>query len=1640
MGGIGQMLFGMVFNFILMLLFAPKPKDTITYGPRLDNLKPAVKDIQGQVINLAYGTTRISGTIFWCSDIRETAHTEVTEYSSKGGNDYTHTDVTYTYDCDIAVGICEGPIVGIRKIWANKELIYNVEVSPSAPSWLKYRIHEGTETQNPDPLLQAHLGTEIPAHRGLAYIVFEQFQLDPFGRRVPQSIEFEVVSKGVIANGAAYKFPQLSFNKFIDYGVNRVDEAHWWSRSSIFRLPNGLFAIVVLNPSNQKFIYVDVDQKTVQKFSATRGLGYHQNWYNGDGNYYYNYYDNDYYTKYPTGGDWWYAWMKVNFMGNSVKTIPIAISGTTLTNGGYVRYTAPIVLFYNLVSGSIVGTIGMPGWGVDAPHQHQIYNNTVIGARYWYGNTTTYYVNVEELFTVGNVSSAADVDKFGFPKSPLELVARPNWIVSFGDPNFDPTNINAKKIWTYSSDYNNEKNSYRMYLIDFPSTVSTKSACTGDLGETYTIKSYDWEIRKTAQLDNSYKIMYENHTFSPQDAFEWDSVFLVKVKAIISIKTYNCLSDQKISESTQTKYYWYPAHSDYSKVLGSWDTDPDPPQQVPPYDQNYDPASVIPLAVHYVDDETYPESQESDLYDNGNVYPILWIRYTDGRELMYMKSSINYNVIYKKAAFSEYTMEDTIEFNDGLDEYLNWWILQSTTDGFNKRVTIPNTFYKNGDDRYGDYYMVYMGRYLGEEVSSTSTKFNFNPIKFSLGKRNVSSDYFIPNAGNYTFVRGDNHIYWTNGQNIIKTNVNTLEAWVDNYIPGGNGIDSVYPIGNNYFVTKFFENGAFTMADLYYLQRSISQTEALLGEIIEDISLKAGIDLGILDISDAAYYTKVYGYNISDDIKLIDALTTLLMHFFIDAYESEWKIKYKTRKEFDKTNLIEIDFDELGVKKLGEDYNKKYNIIVREDIELPDSVNYTYIAAQNSFTQANVTAIRNIDFNLGIKTSIKCPIALLTTDAYANAFRLLFDMWRSLKEYEFRLPKKYNYLEPGDVVKLPIGASKYTNEYAIVKIIEVTNETSAFTEYKALDEDARNLDGLINDGAYEKETNTLIPTTPSGGTILDVPPLYNKYTNIDYDAGGVYVAAYGSSNYWKGGSTFVSYDQLAYYKYADFGPSSSVYGTIASMTTVPTSITAVQPGSSITIYVNSIEDFYSADEDDIMYREGNTIALISQKNSHVEIVQFKDISIDAEDPKLVTISNLTRGLYNTWRGELFIAGDNVVLLPVGVKKYNIEDNYFNTQVYYKMVSYGQGIDGVQPNIFTYQANWYRNPASPIKAYKSGSDVRIDFTRKERAKPIMILNNPTVSESALHTIKIYKGTDRTTAIRTIEDINTDYYTYTQADMTTDGLTADSSFVIRSFRKSDIIGYDYTKYYAEIGYNTKYIDRVVNSVTGNKLKLYINFSTQINNTLNITNNTGGYGTFTYNNYNGLGYLTPAEGFYSKNSVKITNLNEVVTCASGPTYSDRFTVGFWFKVPKNSGSCVADILTSNANPIVSIDINNNKLYLIEGRTSGSAITSGELPFDVWIFALVDVNNIAWQNIKTSMYTWYWTSAAGYSSNHNNWGNYPLQAPLTILDGVTNSSNAQILIQDLFIANDAVYSLDSSWAKADEILRGGLRKWQRQ
>jgi hypothetical protein len=52
------------------------------------------------------------------------------------------------------------------------------------------RVHRGTETQTPDPLIEAVEGA-ASAFRGTAYVVFEDLPLGPFGNREPQ-LAFEV--------------------------------------------------------------------------------------------------------------------------------------------------------------------------------------------------------------------------------------------------------------------------------------------------------------------------------------------------------------------------------------------------------------------------------------------------------------------------------------------------------------------------------------------------------------------------------------------------------------------------------------------------------------------------------------------------------------------------------------------------------------------------------------------------------------------------------------------------------------------------------------------------------------------------------------------------------------------------------------------------------------------------------------------------------------------------------------------------------------------------------------------------------------------------------------------------------------------------------------------------------------------------------------------------------------------------------------------------------------------------------------------------------------------------------------------------------------------------------------------------------
>ena len=151
-------------------------------GQRLDSLR-ITSATEGAVIPRLYGRMRIGGNIVWATDFREETKT-TTQGGGKGGGGGKVRTTEYLYYASFAVALCEGPITGIGRVWADGK--------PLDMTGITWRWYPGNETQTADPFIAAKMGAaSTPAYRGTAYVVFEELALSTYGNRLPQ-LSFEV--------------------------------------------------------------------------------------------------------------------------------------------------------------------------------------------------------------------------------------------------------------------------------------------------------------------------------------------------------------------------------------------------------------------------------------------------------------------------------------------------------------------------------------------------------------------------------------------------------------------------------------------------------------------------------------------------------------------------------------------------------------------------------------------------------------------------------------------------------------------------------------------------------------------------------------------------------------------------------------------------------------------------------------------------------------------------------------------------------------------------------------------------------------------------------------------------------------------------------------------------------------------------------------------------------------------------------------------------------------------------------------------------------------------------------------------------------------------------------------------------------
>lgn len=172
----------------------------------------------GTAVPEIYGTTRIGGNIIHYDDFTAHEHKE-THRAGKGGG--KQTNITYTYSVATIIGLCEGQIAGINRIWKDKE-VYNY---PSEEVGLS--LFDGASTQAPWSYVAQHHPDKSLPYGGLAYMAGV---IDLGDSAAMPTYNFEVKGKllstgdGVDVNPADYIRTLLDRVGLSDVTIENLDE------------------------------------------------------------------------------------------------------------------------------------------------------------------------------------------------------------------------------------------------------------------------------------------------------------------------------------------------------------------------------------------------------------------------------------------------------------------------------------------------------------------------------------------------------------------------------------------------------------------------------------------------------------------------------------------------------------------------------------------------------------------------------------------------------------------------------------------------------------------------------------------------------------------------------------------------------------------------------------------------------------------------------------------------------------------------------------------------------------------------------------------------------------------------------------------------------------------------------------------------------------------------------------------------------------------------------------------------------------------------------------------------------------------------------------------------------------------------
>lgn len=123
----------------------------------------------GLPIRLLWGRVKVSVNMLWYGAFTAIPHTTTQSSGGKGGSGVSQQNTTYTYSASMMLGLCEGPIANVGRIWRGKQV--------SNAASLGFSVFTGSYSQSPWGYLTTNFPGQDLARRGQASLAIANYDL-----------------------------------------------------------------------------------------------------------------------------------------------------------------------------------------------------------------------------------------------------------------------------------------------------------------------------------------------------------------------------------------------------------------------------------------------------------------------------------------------------------------------------------------------------------------------------------------------------------------------------------------------------------------------------------------------------------------------------------------------------------------------------------------------------------------------------------------------------------------------------------------------------------------------------------------------------------------------------------------------------------------------------------------------------------------------------------------------------------------------------------------------------------------------------------------------------------------------------------------------------------------------------------------------------------------------------------------------------------------------------------------------------------------------------------------------------------------------------------------------------------------------